>query len=112
MALCTEGFEYEAFGVYQQMSLAALDLLASVITSIFSAYCATLDRLGIHHASAGLRIPLQANPKAFTDSPIDPLPGAVDAPSSEVVIDRGPSREVVGKQTPLTATFEDVEDGV
>jgi len=31
---------------------------------------------------------------------------------SEVVVDGGPSREVVGKKAPLTTAFEDVEDGV
>jgi hypothetical protein len=31
-------FEDETFGVYQQVTLTPLDLLASVITSIFSAY--------------------------------------------------------------------------
>jgi hypothetical protein len=36
-------FEDEAFGVYQQVTLTPLDLLAPVITSIFSAYCGTLD---------------------------------------------------------------------
>jgi hypothetical protein len=99
------GFEDETFGVYQQVTLTPLDLLASVITPIFAAYCGTLDRLAIHHAGAGLRISVQANTKAFTDRPIDLFPGAVDAPSSEVMVDGGPSREVMGKQTPLTATF-------
>jgi hypothetical protein len=28
------------------------------------------------------------------------------------MVDGGPSREVVREQAPLTATFEDVEDGV
>jgi hypothetical protein len=37
------GFEDETFGVCQQVTLTPLDLLASVITPIFSAYCTTLD---------------------------------------------------------------------
>src|SRR5215204_2095311 len=49
------GFEDETFGVYQQVTLTPLDLLASIITPIFSAYCGTLDRLALHHASAGLK---------------------------------------------------------
>ncbi len=98
--------EYETLGVYQDVALTSFDLLASYsITSIFSAHSSTLYRLGIHHARAGLRIPFQANPKAFADGPVDPFPGPVYAPSSKVVIDGGPSREVVGEQTPLTATL-------
>jgi hypothetical protein len=94
------------------VTLTAFDLLASVIAALFSAHHGALDRLGIDHPGAGLRISFQANPKAFSDSPIDPFPGTVDAPGSEVVIDGWPSREVVGKKVPLTTAFEDVEDGV
>ena len=35
------------------------------------------------------------NPQTFSDSPVDALPGTVYAPSSEVVVDGRPSREVV-----------------
>jgi hypothetical protein len=55
------GFEDETFRVHQQVTLAALDLLASVVTALFSAYCSSLYRLRIHYACTGLRIPLQAN---------------------------------------------------
>ena len=85
------------------MPLASLDLLTSVVTPGFSAYRGGLYRLGIHHARAGLGIPFQANPQAFADGPIDPFPGPFYAPSSEVVVDGGPSREVVGEQAPLLA---------
>jgi hypothetical protein len=37
------GFEHETFGVNQDMALTALDLLASVVTSVFSAYRGALD---------------------------------------------------------------------
>lgn len=94
------------------MALTALYLLATVVTAIFSAHRGALYRLGVHHASAGLRISPQANPKAFSDGPIDPLPSAVDTPLSEIVVDGGPSREVVGKHSPLATALQDVEDGV
>jgi len=100
------GFEHETLGVHQQMPLTAFDLLASYsITAIFSAHRGTLDRLRIHHAGTGLRIPLQANPKALADGPVDALPGAVDPPSSEVVVDGGPPRKVVGEQAPLATAL-------
>jgi hypothetical protein len=86
------GLEDEAFGVYQDVALTPLDLLASVVTPIFCTYCGSFYRLGIDYASAGLRVPLQANPKeAFADRAVDPLPSTVDTPLSEVVVDGRPS---------------------
>jgi hypothetical protein len=99
------GFEHQALGVYQDVAFSALYLLGSVVTALFSAHRSALDRLAIHHAGAGLRISVQANPKAFTDRPVDPFPGTVDAPFSEVVVDGGSPGEVVGKQAPLAATL-------
>jgi hypothetical protein len=86
------------------MTLSTIDLLASIVTAFLSAYPASLDRLGIYYPGAGLRISLQANSETFPDSSIYALPGTVDAPFSEIVVDGGPSREVVRKHAPLTAT--------
>jgi hypothetical protein len=47
------GFEYETLCVHQDVALAAIDLLATIVTALL---CATLDRLGINHACAGLWI--------------------------------------------------------
>jgi hypothetical protein len=71
------GLEYETLGVHQDVAFSAFDLLASVVTPLFPAYRGALDRLGIHYARAGLRIPLQANPQPFTDGAVDPLPDPV-----------------------------------
>ena len=106
------GLEHEALSVHEDMALTALDLLTSVVTALFASHRGALERLAIHHARAGLGISFQANPEAFSDGPIDTLPGAVDTPSPKVVVDGGPSREVMGEQAPLAAAFEDVEDGL
>src|SRR5215216_3222670 len=90
-------FEYQPFGIHQKMALSTLNLLATVVSTLLSAHPSRLDRLGIHYACARLRISLQANPKAFPDSPVDPLPTTVDAPFPEIVVDSRPSRKVVGK---------------
>jgi hypothetical protein len=105
-------FEDETLGVDQDVTLSALDLLASVVTLFHSAYCGTLERLRINYARAGLRIPSQADPQSFADRAVDPLPGTVDTPSPEVVVDGRPSREVVGEQAPLTSALQNVEDSV
>jgi hypothetical protein len=68
-------FEHEAFGVYQDVALSALYLLAAVIAALLSAYRGTLDRPAIHRSGAGLRIPTLTNPQPFADGPVDPLPG-------------------------------------
>jgi hypothetical protein len=95
------------------MALASFDLLASYsITPVFSSHSGALDRLEIRHARAGLRIPFEPDAQPFAYSPVDPLPGAIDAPSSEVVVDGWPSGEIVREQAPLAATLQEVEDGV
>jgi hypothetical protein len=103
--------EHETFGVHQDVTLAPLYLLASVLTPVFSAYRGALDRLGIDHARAGLRIPFQANPKALADGAVDVRPATVDAPFPEVPLNGGPPGKVVGQQPPLASALKDVEDG-
>ena len=102
------GFKHETFGVYEQVALPTVDLLSAVVAAFLSAYSGSLD-----YASTGLRISLQAQPKAFPDSLIDPLPSAVDGPSPEIVVDGRPPRKVVREHAPLTAASQDVEeDGI
>ena len=62
------GFEHESFGVYEQMSLTAFDLLTTVVTAFLSTHACGLDRLGIHYARTGLRISLQSDSQSFSDS--------------------------------------------
>src|SRR4051812_2536555 len=106
------GFEHEAFGVYQQMSLSALDLFASVVTTLITSHAGALERLAVHHAGARMRIPLQADPHTLAQGGVHPLPGAVDAPSPQVMVDGLPWRKVVRKQAPGAPATHDVEDGV
>jgi hypothetical protein len=37
------GFEHKAFGVHQDVTLSAFDLLGSVVTTLFSAYRSALE---------------------------------------------------------------------
>jgi hypothetical protein len=50
------GLKHEAFGDHKEVALAALDLLATIVSSLLSSYTATLDRLRIHYAGTGLGI--------------------------------------------------------
>src|ERR687889_536271 len=94
------------------MPLPTANLLSAIVTPLFPAHSSRFYRLAIHYPGAGLRIPPQANPQTLSDRPVDPLPGVVYSPNSEVVKDRLPWWEVVGKQAPGAATPQDVEDGV
>src|SRR5918993_365705 len=105
-------FQDQTLSVHQDVAFSALHLLASVVTALFSAHRGALYRLGIHHARAGLRISLQAHPKTFSESSVDPLPGTIDAPFPEVPVNGGPPGEVMRQQAPLAAALEEVEDGV
>jgi hypothetical protein len=87
--------EHQSLRVYQQMPLSAFDLLGSVITAFFSAHTRGLDRLAIHYGCAGLRVSLEAYPHSLAQGGVHPLPGAVQAPGAEVVVDRLPGWEVV-----------------
>jgi hypothetical protein len=44
--------EHEAFRIHQEVRRSALDLLASVVSTLLSAYRGSLDRLAIHHGWA------------------------------------------------------------
>src|ERR671917_652037 len=93
------------------MALSSLDLLASLVTSV-SSHTGSLYRLRIHYARARLRISFEAYSQTMAQSSVYPLPGTVDAPSSEVMVDGLPRRELMRQQAPGTATAHHVEDGI
>jgi hypothetical protein len=104
--------EHQSLGVHQQMSLASFDLLAAIVAALFAAYARGFDRLAIHYGRGGLRVPLEADTHALTQGGMHPLPGAVQAPEAEVVVDGLPGWEVVWQKPPGAAAPYDVEDGV
>src|SRR5215208_2763363 len=94
------------------MALSPFHLLAAIVSSLLPSHAGTLDRLAIYYAGAGLRISSHTDSHPLAQGGVQPLPGAVDAPSSEVMVDGLPGREFMRQQAPSTATFDDVEDGV
>jgi hypothetical protein len=87
--------EHKAFGIYEQMSLSTADLLATVVTPIFSAHAGRFDRLRVNYPGTGLRVTPEPDAQALANDPIYLLPGTFDAPLSEVMVDGGPRRKVV-----------------
>ncbi len=105
-------FEHEALGVYPDMSLSALHLLAAVVSSLLSSHARAPERPVIHHAGARTRIPSDAHAQTLAQGGVQPLPGTVEAPGPEVVVDGLPGRKLVGQQAPGTSATQHVEDGV
>src|SRR3712207_5009736 len=81
------GFEHWALRVHQEVALSAFDLLAAVVAALFSAYAGRLDRLAIHYPRTGLRVPLEAHPHTLAQGSVHPLPGAIQSPEAEVMVD-------------------------
>ena len=106
------GFEHESFGVYEQVTLSAFDLLAAIVTTLLSSHSGRLYRLAIYNPSCRLGVPLEANPHPLAQGRVHPLPGPVQAELSEAMVDAAPGWEVVGKQAPGAAAPYDIEDGV
>ena len=106
------GFEHQALRIYQQMALSALHLLAAVVPSLLPSHAGTFHRLRIDYAGTWLRVSPHTYAHPLTQGGVQPLPGAVDTPSPEVMVDGLPRREVVGQKAPGTAAADDVEDGV
>ena len=73
-------FEHQPLSIYQEVSLAALDLLGSVIAALFSTYPGSLDRLAVHYACARLRVSLEAHSHLLAQGGVHPFPGAIQAP--------------------------------
>jgi hypothetical protein len=97
-------------GIYEQVALSALYLLATVVPSLLSSHAGAIDRLAIYYGGTGLRISAQAHPLA--QGGVHSLPGAVDSPSSETMMYGFPGRGVVGQESPGAAAANDVENGV
>jgi len=89
------GFQDQTLGIYEQVALSALDLLAFVVTALFSSRTGALDLLAIYYASARLRVTLLAHSQTMAQSGVYPFPGAVYAPGPEVMVDGLPGWEVV-----------------
>src|SRR5215204_3065493 len=74
------------------MALPAANLFSAVVTSRFSAHPSSLCGLRVDYPSTRLGVSSEAGSQALVDCLVHPFPGAVEAPSSEVVVDSLPGR--------------------
>src|SRR5215208_5063013 len=94
------------------MALPAANLFSAVVTSRFSAHSGSLCGLRVDYPGTRLGVSPETGSQALVDCLVHPFPGAVEAPSSEVVVDGLPRREVTGQKPPLAAALQDVENSV
>src|SRR5712692_8591943 len=71
-----------------------------------------LDRLTVDDPRTGLAITSRLRPPALPQGRVDALPGAVETPAPEVVVERLPRRKRVRQQPPGTAAADAVQDAV
>ena len=90
-------------GIYEDMTLAALDLLAPV-RAPFLAPLGGLDRLAVDGGGAGRWCPSSFDAGQGAEGVEELLPGAVPVPPLEVIVDGLPRGQVVG-QCPSGTTF-------
>src|SRR5215213_6910210 len=88
------GLQDQSLRIHEQVSLPTANLLTTVVSPRFSAHPGSLCRLGIHYSSTGLRASPQPYSQAFTQSCVESLPRAIDAPDSEVVMYGLPGRKI------------------
>jgi len=108
-------FEHQAKrhpgGTRQEMSLVARELLATIVAAD-TANAGCLDRLAIHDAVTRLRIASLTHPLPFAKGGVRSLPGPIESPGMEVMVDRLPWWELPWEQSPVTASSDNVEDAV
>ena len=80
-------FQDQTLGIYEQMTFSAFHLLAAIVTALITSYARALDRLAIYYASAWLRIAFLGHSHTMAQCSVYPLPGAIDPPSSKVMMD-------------------------
>jgi hypothetical protein len=101
----------KAARVYQDVALAALDLLAGIEPARAAGF-GGLDRLAVDDPGRRARLAAGGLARCHQQLMIDTPPGAVIAPSVEEPLHRGIGRELLGQQAPLATRGQQVEHGV
>jgi hypothetical protein len=97
--------------VRQDVSLAALDLLASVEAPDAAAF-GGLDALAVDDASGRTGLPAFQFARRGDEMVADRLQKAAVAPIVEIALDRGVEREILGQQRPRAAARGQIQDRV
>jgi len=105
------GAQHQAATIDQHVALAAIDAFGAVVATN-AADAGRANRLAIDDACTRLRVAPDSRAELLAQDSVEVLPGAVQPPQAEIVIDGWPGRELVWQQPPSAATSNNVEDGV
>ena len=94
------------------MALTPFDILVGVVTAWVGRFFDALDTLGIDYGRRRLGILARPLPLGRMQGFEDEGPQPAQSESPEMVVNGRPRRKVMGQKPPMTATFQDVEDGV
>src|SRR5262245_30648913 len=93
------------------MTLAALDMLGSVITPL-PIHSGRLHTLALHDAGTGLGLPPKRHPQVVAHTAVYLFPHGLFTPAPKVMIDGFPLREIVEEEPPLAAGPQHVENRI
>ena len=105
------GAQYQTARIDQDVALAAVDTFRSVVAT-YAADTGRPDGLAIDDPSTRLRVTPDGGAELLPQDGVQVFPSAVQAPQPEIVIGGLPGCELVGQQSPGTATPNNIEDGV
>src|SRR5215813_13097669 len=101
----------QAQGIHEQMAFASIDLLATIV-AVRARALSRPDRLTSNAGRAGGRLPPCTLAHLLPQGRVEPLPGAIKTPFSEIVIPRRPGWKLTRQEAPLAATAQHVEEGI
>jgi hypothetical protein len=103
--------QHQTHRIDQDMSFAALDLFAGIVTPLVAGFTA-LDALAVDDRRAGVALATVEQTQMFPQMGVDLLPHTVVLPEPKVMIDCAPGSKVFGQIAPLRASSDDEEHGV
>src|SRR4051812_23094996 len=93
------------------MAFAPTNLFTTIVATRPSCFTGAY-RLTVHNRGTRVRISTGCLPHLFPQRVMDLLPDSGATPEPEIMIDRAPSRQIVGQQVPSAHTASHVENGV
>jgi hypothetical protein len=103
--------EHQALGIHQQMALTPIYSLGPVI-ALGTAYGGGFDRLAIENGCPRLRIPPGLDPDGRMQRLVERIPADLQPPEAKVVVHGFPRWQIMGRQSPGTATAEHIKNSL
>ena len=105
------GSKDEATSIDENVAFAAVDTLGTIVAAD-AADASGSNRLAIDDARARLRVASHVCAELVAQDSVEVLPGAIQAPPTEIVIRSLPGWEFMRQQSPGAAASHDIEDRI